>query len=62
MKPPTIKDDIETIRTLLKKVRNFAKDSRYGGSHEKWQQAIAALEALERIERDLTEKRQIQLL
>lgn len=62
MKPPTTKEDIEAIRTVLKKVRNFAQSHRYGGWYEKWRQATAAIEALERVEKDLIEKHQLQLL
>lgn len=59
---PKTKQDLDTIRQLLKQVRNFAQANRYGGWYEKWQQAIAAIEALERIEHELVEKRQMQLL
>lgn len=62
MRPPTTKEDIETIRAVLRKARNFAQAHRYGGWYEKWKQATSAIEALDRIENDLIEKQQIQLL
>ncbi len=58
---PTTKDDIEIIRTILNKARNYGKNNRYGGSYEKWQAALRAIEALDRIEAELNE-RQMSLL
>lgn len=58
---PTTKDDIEMIRTILNKARNYGRNNRYGGSYEKWQAALRAIEALDRIEAEL-KQRQMSLL
>lgn len=57
----TIEADIAEIRTVLDKARNANQTSRYGGTYDKWLQVLGAIEALDRIERDLNQ-RQMKLL
>jgi uncharacterized protein YukE len=60
--PPSVKQDLNTIQTLLQQVRNYARENRYGGWFEKWEQATTAIKALDRIEKELIKKQQMQLL
>ena len=51
-----VADDIKTIRESLKAYRNIARQFRYGGLRWEWENAKKALEALDRIEKELKPK------
>jgi hypothetical protein len=48
-----IKEDIALIRVSLKAWRNLAWGFRYGGLYRELEQALQALEALNRVEEEL---------
>lgn len=58
--PPPIEEDFKTVRNVLRAARRFAATHKYGGMYKKWQRAVAAIEALDRIE-DSFKKRQLEL-
>ena len=57
----TTRADIATVRSILKRVKNYAFQHRYGGSWNNWEQSKNALEALGLLEKELLD-RQMQLL
>lgn len=61
MSKPTTAADITEIRAVLVKAKNANQSTKYGGTYDKWQQVLSAIEALDRIEQEL-KQRQMKLL